>query len=93
MAGSRGVGRALMSWLTMLLTLGLKFILPVTLNVHVTSPVSTPWAIRTVAWFLVAWNKALDSTFCWALETLHVTFHEKSTLVLFTQGATCGKET
>lgn len=92
MAGSRGLERALMSWLTKLLTLGLKFILPVTLNVQVTPPVSTPWSILRVAWCLVAWNEALDSTFCWALASVQVTVHEKSTLVLFTQGATCGKE-
>ena len=81
-----------MSWLTVLLTLGLKFILPVTLNVQVTSPVSTPGAVLMVAWYLVAWNNLLASTFCWALETVHVTVHEKATLLLFTQGATCGVE-
>lgn len=62
--------------------------LPVTLNVHVTPAVNTPWLTLSVAWFLVAWNEALASTFCLALASVHVTIHEKSTFVLLTQGAT-----
>ena len=57
------------------------------------SGVSTPWSTLRVAWCLVAWNEALDSTFSRALTSRHVTVHEKSTRVSLTQGATYeGKE-
>jgi len=41
-----------------------------------------------VAWCLVAWKEALDSTFSLALASRHVTAHEKSTRASLTQGAT-----
>ena len=63
------------------------------LNVKLRSDVSTPWSTLRVAWCLVDWNEALESTFNWALASLHVTVHEKSTRVSLAQGATYeGKE-
>lgn len=77
-----------MTWLMEVLTLGLYFILTVTVNVQLTSPVNRPLVILRVLWYLVALNAALNSTLFLALASLHVTAQEKSTLVSFAQGAT-----
>lgn len=62
--------------------------LAATLNVQVTSPVSTRFVMLRAALVLVNLKEELLSTLCCALGSEQVTVHKKLTLVSFTQGAT-----